>query len=408
MGVDVRYNQSPSGASLRVLVAEDDAGLRSVLERGLRENGYVVDAVADGKAAGLYLRSYEYDVVVLDWRMPGMTGVEVITEARRLGLHVPVLMLTARDTTSDRISGLNSGADDYLVKPFDFGELLARLHALQRRPSVSIGPELECGDLVFDPGPAGPKSVGTRSLSPSQRWACSRSFCDVPRRWSPAERWRYMYGMTKPTQSAPIPSTSTWGGCGPNSGEVGSRSRRSGAPATGWWQRERIPPSLEESGSRRFHATRVAIVATAAVMVCYLLGVVALNLVVVNRLTGQADVRLAQRLAEARSSASSVTLTPVPPDADHDIDDAPRFVWIVDPKGQATALTPGAPRLNNRTWSTGASTMEINGTDFRIQTVRSGDGWMVAGESLAQLERVQSALIGPSSSSGLFCWWPRS
>ena len=81
-----------------------------------------------------------------------MTGVEVIAEARRRGLHVPVLMLTARDTTSDRISGLNSGADDYLVKPFDFGELLARLRALQRRPAVSIGPRLECGDLVFDPG----------------------------------------------------------------------------------------------------------------------------------------------------------------------------------------------------------------------------------------------------------------
>ncbi len=136
---------------MRVLVAEDDAGLRSVLERGLRENGYVVDAVVDGEAAGLYLRSYDYDVAVVDWRMPGMTGVEVIAEARRRGLHVPVLMLTALDTTSDRISGLNSGADDYLVKPFDFGELLARLRALQRRPSVSIGPRLECGDLVFDP-----------------------------------------------------------------------------------------------------------------------------------------------------------------------------------------------------------------------------------------------------------------
>jgi DNA-binding response OmpR family regulator len=136
---------------VRVLVAEDDAGLRSVLERGLRENGYVVDAVVDGDAAGLYLRSYDYDVAVVDWRMPGMTGVEVIAEARRQGHHVPILMLTALDTTADRISGLNSGADDYLVKPFDFGELLARLRALQRRPSVSIGPRLECSDLVFDP-----------------------------------------------------------------------------------------------------------------------------------------------------------------------------------------------------------------------------------------------------------------
>jgi DNA-binding response OmpR family regulator len=137
---------------MRILVAEDDAALRSVLDRGLRENGYVVDAVADGDAAASYLRTYEYEAAVVDWRMPRLSGVEVVADARRRGIHTPVLMLTARDTTADRISGLNSGADDYLVKPFDFGELLARLRALQRRPAVAIAPRLECGDLVFDPG----------------------------------------------------------------------------------------------------------------------------------------------------------------------------------------------------------------------------------------------------------------
>jgi DNA-binding response OmpR family regulator len=136
---------------MRVLVAEDDPALRSVLQRGLRENGYTVDAVDDGDAALFHLRTYEYDVAVVDWRMPGADGVEVIAAARRQGVHVPILMLTARDTTSDRIAGLNSGADDYLVKPFDFGELLARLRALQRRPAVSIGPQLDCADVVFDP-----------------------------------------------------------------------------------------------------------------------------------------------------------------------------------------------------------------------------------------------------------------
>ncbi len=136
---------------MRVLVAEDDEALRSVLDRGLRENGYVVDAVGDGDAALSYLRSYAYDVAIVDWRMPGMTGVDVVAQARRIGIHTPVLMLTARDTAADRIAGLNVGSDDYLVKPFDFGELLARLRALQRRPAVSIGPRLECGDLVFDP-----------------------------------------------------------------------------------------------------------------------------------------------------------------------------------------------------------------------------------------------------------------
>jgi len=136
---------------MRVLVAEDDGPLRSVLERGLRENGYVVDAVADGDAAALYLRTYEYELVVLDWRMPGLSGVEVIEQARRREVHTPILLLTARDTVTDRIAGLNSGADDYLIKPFDFGELVARLQALQRRPAVSVGPLLACGDLEFDP-----------------------------------------------------------------------------------------------------------------------------------------------------------------------------------------------------------------------------------------------------------------
>jgi DNA-binding response OmpR family regulator len=140
---------------MRVLVAEDDAALRSVLERGLRENGYVVDAVPDGSAALRHLRAYEYDVAVLDWRMPERTGIEVVAEARSLGNRTPILMLTARDTPADRVAGLNEGADDYLVKPFDFGELVARVQALQRRPPLAIGPLLECGNLCFDPATRG-------------------------------------------------------------------------------------------------------------------------------------------------------------------------------------------------------------------------------------------------------------
>ena len=136
---------------MRVLVAEDDGALRSVLERGLREQGYVVDAVDDGDAALRHLRSYDYDVAVLDWRMPERTGIEVIAEARRLGDRTPILMLTARDTASDRVTGLNGGADDYLVKPFDFSELVARLLALQRRPPLALDPVLACADLRFDP-----------------------------------------------------------------------------------------------------------------------------------------------------------------------------------------------------------------------------------------------------------------
>jgi DNA-binding response OmpR family regulator len=136
---------------MRVLVAEDDAALRTVLERGLRENGYVVDAVADGESAVKWLRAYEHEVAILDWRMPAKSGIEVIEEIRRIGVKTPVLMLTARDAPIDRVTGLHAGADDYLVKPFDFDELLARLVALQRRPALTVPPKIVLGDLCFDP-----------------------------------------------------------------------------------------------------------------------------------------------------------------------------------------------------------------------------------------------------------------
>lgn len=136
---------------MRVLVAEDDEALRGVLTRGLIENGYVVDAVADGEAAMAYLSMYEYEVVVLDWRMPRMSGFDVLGAMKSRKVTVPVLMLTALDRSADRIAGLDRGADDYLVKPFEFGELLARLRALQRRPLGVRDPVLRCGDLTFDP-----------------------------------------------------------------------------------------------------------------------------------------------------------------------------------------------------------------------------------------------------------------
>ncbi len=137
---------------MRVFVAEDDRGLRDVLVRGLKEAGFAVDSVADGQAAESALRSRDYEVAILDWRMPVLTGVEVIERVRGAGVRTPILLLTARDATADRVRGLNAGADDYLVKPFDFAELLARLNALQRRPALQLGNELHCGDLSFDPG----------------------------------------------------------------------------------------------------------------------------------------------------------------------------------------------------------------------------------------------------------------
>jgi DNA-binding response OmpR family regulator len=136
---------------MRLLVAEDDPGLRDVLVQGLEEAGYVVDAVERGDDAIDRLRFYEYDVAVIDWRMPGVPGIEVVAWARSNRRPTALLMLTARDTAPDRIHGLETGADDYLVKPFDFGELVARIRALQRRPRAVDGPLIVRGALSLDP-----------------------------------------------------------------------------------------------------------------------------------------------------------------------------------------------------------------------------------------------------------------
>jgi DNA-binding response OmpR family regulator len=135
---------------MRVLVAEDDEGLRSVLERGLRESGYAVDAVEDGELALRYLDTYEYEVAVLDWRMPKVSGLEVTQRLRRRGSALPILMLTARDTARDRVTGLDEGADDYMVKPFHFSELLARVRALQRRGEAMQSRVIKVANLTLD------------------------------------------------------------------------------------------------------------------------------------------------------------------------------------------------------------------------------------------------------------------
>jgi DNA-binding response OmpR family regulator len=136
---------------VRILVAEDDPGLREVLVQGLEDAGYQVDAVDRGDDAIEQLKFYDYDVAVLDWRMPGLPGIDVVAWARQTGRPTGILMLTARDTPPDRIRGLDSGADDYLVKPFDFGELVARVRALQRRPRGIDGSVIVRGALALDP-----------------------------------------------------------------------------------------------------------------------------------------------------------------------------------------------------------------------------------------------------------------
>jgi DNA-binding response OmpR family regulator len=136
---------------MRVLIAEDDPGLREVLVLGLEDQGYRVDSAERGDDAIDLLKFYDYDVAVVDWRMPGKEGIDVVAWARKHDKPTAILMLTARDAPPDRIRGLDAGADDYLVKPFDFGELLARVRALQRRPRGVDAPVIQHGRLALDP-----------------------------------------------------------------------------------------------------------------------------------------------------------------------------------------------------------------------------------------------------------------
>ena len=136
---------------MRLLLVEDDAKLSATLARGLRAEGYAVDVAATGEGALLQARVHEYDALVLDVMLPGPDGLSVCRTLREEGCWSPVLMLTARDGVADRIRGLDVGADDYLVKPFDFGELVARLRALLRRGAPERPPVLVVGDLEVDP-----------------------------------------------------------------------------------------------------------------------------------------------------------------------------------------------------------------------------------------------------------------
>src|SRR5690349_6561336 len=135
---------------MRILLAEDDRQLREAIARGLREASYAVDDAADGERALFLAAVNDYDAIILDVVLPGRDGLQVCRELRRKGSHAPILMLTARDTVEDKITGLDAGADDYLTKPFDFGELLARLRALVRRRGEVLPAELSVADLVVD------------------------------------------------------------------------------------------------------------------------------------------------------------------------------------------------------------------------------------------------------------------
>ncbi len=136
---------------MRALIVEDEVKMAGLIRRGLLEEGYAADVAANGDDAVWMAGATEYDVIVLDVMLPGIDGFEVCRRLRESGVWSPVLMLTARDAIEDRVAGLDTGADDYLTKPFSFAELLARLRALTRRGPVEQPPALEVGSLRLDP-----------------------------------------------------------------------------------------------------------------------------------------------------------------------------------------------------------------------------------------------------------------
>ena len=135
---------------MRILIVEDEDKTSSFLSRGLRESGLLVDTSPDGERALLLVLERSYDLVILDVMLPGIDGWEVLRQIRARGLRMPILFLTARDAVDDRVRGLDAGADDYLVKPFAFSEVLARVRTLLRRPPIQAREDLCVADLEID------------------------------------------------------------------------------------------------------------------------------------------------------------------------------------------------------------------------------------------------------------------
>lgn len=137
--------------TMRILIVEDEVKVASFLRQALEEEGYAVDTTGDGEEGLQFVRAAAYDLLILDWMLPKMSGLQVCRSLRAENCTTPILLLTARDAVADRISGLDTGADDYLTKPFSLGELFARVRALLRRGGPTLPAVLTVGDLTLDP-----------------------------------------------------------------------------------------------------------------------------------------------------------------------------------------------------------------------------------------------------------------
>ncbi len=139
------------GVIMRILLVEDDTRIAGALAETLRDRQYQVDLAEDGESGWNYLQSITYDVILLDVMLPKLDGIQLCQRLRQKGIQTPVLMLTARDSSNDKVMGLDAGADDYVIKPFDLAELAARIRALLRRGNTTAPPVLEWGNLHLNP-----------------------------------------------------------------------------------------------------------------------------------------------------------------------------------------------------------------------------------------------------------------
>jgi DNA-binding response OmpR family regulator len=135
---------------MKILVIEDDKAILSLLKRGLEEEGMVVDAAENGEDGEYLAKMNHYDIIILDWMLPEKSGIEILKELRDEDIKTPVLMLTAKDAIENKLEGLNEGADDYLTKPFNFDELIARLNAIYRRSALKGSSKIVIGDVEID------------------------------------------------------------------------------------------------------------------------------------------------------------------------------------------------------------------------------------------------------------------
>jgi two-component system OmpR family response regulator len=165
---------------VRVLIVEDELRMASLIRRGLGKEGVAADVAPSGEEALVFAGAHEYDAIVLDVMLPGLNGFETCRRLRSQGVWAPVLMLTARDAVEDRVAGLDTGADDYLVKPFAFAELLARLRALVRRGDSERPSVLEVGDLVLDPATREVRRGSSEILLSAKEFALLETFMRRP------------------------------------------------------------------------------------------------------------------------------------------------------------------------------------------------------------------------------------